>query len=138
VAEFEAAGDRLMVPNAVRRLGHLALRQGDHARAATWYGECLARSLDIGDRRGTLASLVALAGVVAMRGRLGDAVALLGAAEAQLDVHHVKLFPLDQAQYDRLVSELGQQLDGAAFAAAWAAGRAMTLAQATAAGMQIR
>jgi predicted ATPase len=137
VAEFEAAGDRLMLPNALRRLGHLALRQGDHARAATWYGECLARSLDIGDRRGTLASLVALAGVVAMRGRLAEAVGLLGAAEAQLEAHQVKLFPLDQAQYDRLVSELGRQLDGAAFAAAWAAGRAMTLAQATAAAMEI-
>jgi tetratricopeptide (TPR) repeat protein len=137
VAEFEATGDRLMVTNPLRRLGHLALRQGDHARAATWYRECLARSLDIGDQRGTLASLVALAGVVAMRGRLAEAVGLLGAAEAQLEAHQVKLFPLDQAQYDRLVSELGRQLDGAAFAAAWAAGRAMTLAQATAAAMEI-
>jgi hypothetical protein len=72
-----------------------------------------------------------------MRGRLAEAVGLLGAAEAQLEAHQVKLFPLDQAHYDRLVSELGRQLDGAVFAAAWAAGRAMTLAQATAAAMEI-
>ena len=39
--------------------------------------------------------------------------------------------------YDRLVSELGRQLDLAAFAAAWAAGRAMPLAQATAAATEI-
>jgi hypothetical protein len=57
--------------------------------------------------------------------------------EAQLEAHQVKLLPLDQAQCDRLVSELERQLGGAAFAAAWAAGRAMTLAQATAAATEI-
>jgi len=137
VAEFTAAGDRMMVTNPLRRLGHLALGRGDCARAAAWYRESLARSLDVDDVRGALASLVGVAGVAALGGRAADAVRLLGAAAAQLEAHQVKLFPLDQAHYDRLVADLRGQLDGAAFAAVWAAGRAMTLVQATAAVMEI-
>jgi tetratricopeptide (TPR) repeat protein len=136
VAEFEAARDRIMLPNPLRRLGHVALARGDHARAAGCYGESLARSLEVADLRGALASLVALAGTAAMRGRCADAVRLLGAAAAQLEAHQVKLFPLDQAHYDRFVADLRGRLDGATFASAWAAGRAMTLAKATAAAME--
>jgi predicted ATPase len=64
-------------------------------------------------------------------------VGLLGAGEAQLEAHQAKLFWLDQADDDRRVSELGRQLDGVPFAAASAAGRAMTLARATAAAMEV-
>ena len=72
-----------------------------------------------------------------MGGRPAEALSLLGAAEAQLEAHQVKLFPLDQAQYDRLVSKLRGQFDEPTFTSAWVAGRAMTLARATAAAMEI-
>jgi predicted ATPase/DNA-binding XRE family transcriptional regulator len=132
VALFKAVGDKNMLPNPLRRLGHLALRQSDHVRAAALYRESLTRSLDGADLRGTLACLVSLAGVAATRGQAADAVRLLGAAEALIASLQVKLFPLDQAHYDHVVSDLRTRLDEMTLQSAWAAGHAMTLEQATA------
>jgi tetratricopeptide (TPR) repeat protein len=132
VAQFDAAGDKIMVTNPLRRLGHLALHQGDHTRAAARYRESLARSLEVVDLRGILACLVSLAGVAATRGQASDAVRLFGAAQALLESRQVKLFPLDQAYYDHFVADLRTQLDDITFTAARAAGRTMTLEQATA------
>jgi hypothetical protein len=44
--------------------------------------------------------------------------------------------PVEQARYDNTIASLCAQLDAATFAAAWAAGQAMTLEQAIAEALQ--
>jgi hypothetical protein len=55
----------------------------------------------------------------------------LGAAETLLEESGAPLAPPERAAYERNLASVRARLDQAAFAAAWAAGRALTLAQAT-------
>ena len=65
-------------------------------------------------------------------GRPTDAAQLFGAAEALRELIGKPLTRAQQANHDRDVATVQQRLDPEAFAAAWAAGRAMTLEQAIA------
>jgi hypothetical protein len=58
------------------------------------------------------------------------AAQLLGAVEALREAIGSPLFPLERADYDRTSAAVRAQLDAATFAAAWEAGRAMSLEQA--------
>jgi hypothetical protein len=60
------------------------------------------------------------------------AARLFGAVEAPHETLVAPLVPLYREYYQRRVTAARAQLDEAAFAAAWAAGRALTLAQAIA------
>ena len=82
------------------------------------------------DKRGVADSLVGLAGVTGNTGQLEQAARLFGAAETLYEDSVVRLEYSDQIEYDRNVAIVRAQLDEATFAAAWAAGRAMTLEQA--------
>jgi hypothetical protein len=58
------------------------------------------------------------------------AVRLLGAAEALREAGGRELEPADRVKHDRYVARAKADLGAAAFAAAWAAGRALPLEQA--------
>jgi hypothetical protein len=79
------------------------------------------------DRGGIAASLEGLAAVNRAPGQPGRAVRLLGAAEALREWVGVPLPPTEQANYELLVAAIHAALGEEAFAAAWAAGRALSL-----------
>jgi non-specific serine/threonine protein kinase len=87
-------------------------------------------------RRGVLRCLEALAQVAYAQGQLERMARLFGAAEAQREVSHWRLPPADQADYAALPAARAA-LGEAAFAAAWAEGRAMALDQAIASAMDL-
>ena len=116
----------------LRQLGLLAVLRGDYERAGVFMRESLSLNIDVGDKRGIAACLVAVASLYAARGRLADAARLCGAAEALLDAIHTQIFPYDQEQNERNLAALCAQLGPAAFEAALAAGRLLTLEQAIA------
>lgn len=114
---------------------HLALL----ARALTACGEwpaayaCLGESLDIRQRLGNKANVAAclegLAAVAAAEGEVAVApwaVQLLGAADGLRDAVHTPIPPVEHAAYAATVQALRDRLPLADFAAAWAAGRALT------------
>jgi non-specific serine/threonine protein kinase len=125
-------GDQRGMAVSLINLGYVANHQGDYRQAAT----LLEHSLDLfqkhGGRRGMVDCIAALAGVAGGEGQLERAARLFGAAEALREAIHIgpaANYP-DRLEYDRYVAAVRAQLDEAAFAAAWAEGRAMTLEQA--------
>jgi hypothetical protein len=83
-----------------------------------------------------LPGLETLAALESIEGRHERAAQLFGAAEAERERRHDLWWPKDHAQLDRYVSVSRQQLGEAGFAAAWAEGRAMTIQQAIALGLE--
>jgi hypothetical protein len=118
------------VATILSNLGFVVQRQGNHERAATLFGESLAVCREWGFEDLMTGVLTGLAGVAVAQSQLDRAGRLLGAVEAWLVVNDVQLDPTDRADYDRIVNIAREQLDEPMFAAAWAAGRAMSLEQA--------
>ena len=120
-------GGKSAVASMLSGLGHVSLHQNHWQQAQALFAESLALHWELGDKEGIAACLAGLAGV-AERERQPERVArLLGAAEALLEASDIRLPTIIQAEYDRIVAAVRAQLDEAAFAAAWAEGRARDL-----------
>jgi predicted ATPase/DNA-binding SARP family transcriptional activator len=131
--------DRIASGLALHLLGRVARQQGNVARASMLLRESLRRRQD-GAINDILESLEGLAGLAVMEEHLHighpervlRAVRLLGAAAAARDVLGLPLSPGDRVAYECDVAAVRNQLDAAAWHAAWAEGRAMSLEQAVA------
>ncbi|HSH82550.1 MAG TPA: tetratricopeptide repeat protein, partial [Herpetosiphonaceae bacterium] len=136
LALFQAVHDVLGISMVLSNQGYLALQQGDLPRAAALLRESLQPRYERKDRGGAVAFLPGLAAVAAARGRTREAVRLFGAVEALLEQLGTSLERNERADYDRYVAAVRTQLDQAAFAAAWAEGRAMSYKQAVALALE--
>ena len=92
---------------------------------ATSFEDSLALYREVGNEDGIAYCLAGLAGVAGAEGQPERAARLLGAAEALLEASGTHLIAADRAEYDHNVATVRAQLDEAAFAAAWAEGRAL-------------
>ena len=119
-------------------LGSLAKRQGDAQEAMARLAESLVGFREIGQRIGIAACLESMAGVAGATGRPMRAVRLFGAAAAIRDRIGHPPYPEEQIEYARRWGEVRAQLDTETFAAAWAAGQAMTIEQAIAEALRVR
>jgi tetratricopeptide (TPR) repeat protein len=148
-------GDKAGIAWSLDNLGLVARCQADYGAARALYREGLALRRELGDRRGTAACLEGLAGAaLEMAGRGGDpgmgasgreersaavharrAARLLGAAHAIRQSLGASLSPHQQAELAKQLAQLRAALGKAAFSAAWEAGRAMSLEEATADGL---
>jgi hypothetical protein len=88
--------------------------------------------MDARDRFGPAMSLIYFAELAKVESKLETAAKLFAAVAAICTSAGITLFPIERATLDRSVAELRTRLPEAAFNAAWAAGQAMTLAQALA------
>jgi hypothetical protein len=77
-------------------------------------------------------ALAILAGSIDAPRPRASAARLLGASESALARIGALHQPSDKPEYDRIVAAVRARLDDAAFQAAWAQGREMTLQQAVA------
>jgi predicted ATPase len=110
--------------------GDIAREQADEVEALEYYRRCLNLWQD---RENMVNSALVLDSVARSLGRMGDparAVTLMAAAAAIRERANAKLAANEQAECDETARACQAALDDAAFAAAWAAGRALTLAQA--------
>jgi hypothetical protein len=118
----------------------VALNQSDERRAGSHLMESLTLLRELGYRWQTAHTLEVVAGLVAVYGqRQADAwpvglraARLFGAAEALREMLGVPPLSFQQDPYQRGVDAARAQFDEAAFAAAWAEGRAMPVEQAVA------
>jgi non-specific serine/threonine protein kinase len=117
-------------PTPLLRLGRVVFRQGNYERAAALFKESLVLRKERGDKDGVAACLDALAGVAVTQGRPERAARLFGAADVLRETIHTVVPQAQREEYDRNMATLRARLDETALAAAWAAGRAMTLEQA--------
>ncbi|HEX9441154.1 MAG TPA: tetratricopeptide repeat protein, partial [Roseiflexaceae bacterium] len=136
LVHFRAVGDLFGIAAALGSLGSIAAKQGDDRRAHVLLAESLALKHEVGGRLGVARTLMDFAGLVAAQGQqraeLERATRLYAAAEALEDSISFVYANVDGAAHQRTIAMLRTQLSEAAFAAAWAAGQAMTLEQAIA------
>ncbi len=135
-------GDKWGMGTVLGSLGWVALRQRDFNRMHAWLEESLRVRMEIGDQSGIAWCLEKLAEAAFLQGQTArspsrleafrQAARLFGAAAAQRAPVKSVIDPADQPEYDRNLAHLRATLDEAAFAAAWAEGRALTLEQAVA------
>jgi tetratricopeptide (TPR) repeat protein len=137
LALFQQLGIKDGIAWLLYTLGHVALFQGDYGRAVSRFVESLVLRREMGDKVRIAHCLAGLAGVVGAQGRSAPAVRLFGAAAALLDASGASLNPIGRAAYDRNVAAVHALMDEAAFEAAWAAGQALSLEQASAEALRV-
>ncbi|HEV7127416.1 MAG TPA: LuxR C-terminal-related transcriptional regulator [Ktedonobacterales bacterium] len=120
------------VPSLLHNLGWLALRGSAGRRALRLFRESLSLFRGQGDQRGMAECLAGLAGTLGALKQPDRAARLFGAAEAQLEALGTETSPVNAAEVARGLARVRDQLDGTAFAVAFAAGRELSLEQATA------
>jgi non-specific serine/threonine protein kinase len=116
-------------------LGIAADAGGDHARAEERYREALAPAWAYGDWRLISWMLDSLAIAAVGLGRPAQAARLFGVVEALDAAHGIPYFTSIAGPRERAEAAARAALGEVAFAAAWAAGRALPLAQAVAEAM---
>jgi predicted ATPase/class 3 adenylate cyclase len=126
--------DRQRIATSLVALGHGALRRGDALRAQLLFNESLGLARDAGDHLAMVLCLEGLAGVT-VEAQPERAVRLAGAAEVVRNQLGARLPETDREQMTRWLAAARRALGDRAYAAALAAGRAMTVEQALASAL---
>ena len=121
---------------ALINLAKVARAQGDYSGAAGLYRESLALRWAQGEKRHIAGCLRGLASVAAAARQYVRAARLYGAAEAAREAIGAPV-PRHHARSDQAVARVRAGLGEPAFAAAWAAGRALPLAEAVAEALAV-
>jgi tetratricopeptide (TPR) repeat protein len=134
---FQAFGDQHHgVPWAYHGLGQTALGLGRPDEAARYLAQGLALSQALSDQASIAWCLVGLGNVAVLDEESERAARLWGAAEQLRQVIGCRPPPAARATYERAMAVAQAQLGEDAFAAAWAAGQALTPEQAIAEALQ--
>jgi hypothetical protein len=115
-------------------MGKVALDQGDPGQAAL-FQQCIADYKE--SKWLSFSCLEGLAAVAMARGEGERAAGLWGAVEAARVATGVPVAAYEARDYNRWLAAARAQLDEATFAAAWAAGQAMSLEQAIAEAFRV-
>jgi DNA-binding NarL/FixJ family response regulator len=122
---YRRTGHRWGIGWALTTLAEDARERGEITRSIRYRQESLQQFWDHGDLWWVAEGLTELGTLLAAQGQEAAAARLLGAAEAQREALVMTLMPSLAPRYERAVAHLRQTLGEEAFAAAWAAGRAM-------------
>jgi tetratricopeptide (TPR) repeat protein len=133
---YQKLGDQHGEANVLSNLGEIASAQGDIGQARAYLTRSLLLFRTLNSRSGVAECLERLAGIATTQSEGMRAAQLLGAAETLRDTIGVHLSAADRPRYEQVVTVTRMQIDPATFAAAWAAGRALTLEQAIAYALQ--
>ena len=125
-------GDTRGIAMSLVNLAEVVRDQGDYGAARTLRAESLALYRELGDWQGLAYGLQGLAGASATAAQAARMARLGGAAEVLREAIGAPLSPAERADYERQLAADRAHLDEAAWAAAWAEGRAMPLEQAIA------
>jgi tetratricopeptide (TPR) repeat protein len=114
------------------KLGYVALQQGDKVRASTLFAQTQQRFHEAGDLVGVVYAVEGLASLAVAQGQPERAVELFAWADFMRTAIGDPRPPVEQDDVDQDFAVIRSQLDEATFAAACAAGQAMTLQEAIA------
>ena len=115
-------GDKWMEATLLGSLGWVALRLGDFAAMRKSLGDSLSLRTEIGDQGGTAWCLEKLAEAVVLEGQYQNAVKIFASAASLRSPIDSVIDPVDQPEYERILSNLRSKLDPKTFAACWAEG----------------
>lgn len=128
---MRAVGERRGLGIVLYRLACL-VEQSDPTRSAALHGEALSVRWEVGDRRGLAEGLEKMARLALSGGQASRAARFLGAAIVIRSLISSPLPAREQEAHDRLIEATQRALGRTAFDAAFAAGQAMSLAEAIA------
>jgi tetratricopeptide (TPR) repeat protein len=117
---------------SLNHLGHVAQLQRQYKRAVQLHEEGLALFRELGVNLGVAWCLAGLGSAAALDEAPERAARVWGAAERLRQAIGCRPAPAARATYERAMASARAQLGEEAFAAAWAAGRVLTLEQAVA------
>lgn len=124
------AGDVNFLAYSLRRLAQLDWQLGSYQKANALCGESLRLNQEVGDPRGTIASLAGFAAIAVARAEYERAAKLMAAVETQLASIGIRLLYVDKMEYDRNLTKVRVELEEKSLAKLWAQGRAFNLDQA--------
>jgi predicted ATPase/class 3 adenylate cyclase len=137
---FRDLGDQWGMGQLLNNLARVARDLGDWTWTVTLCTESLALFREVGDRHGVAWVLSNLAIVAQSRGAWASAARLFGVVDAlrvALGSSSLSLSPAERSIYDAAVAATRAGLGDEAFAAAWAAGRVLSLEQAIAEALAV-
>ena len=127
---FEDSGDSRGIAEVLLEMGRVAHTQGNSTRAIGLCRESLILSQKLDNKSYIAFCLTALAGATQAVGDTARAARFFGAAQRLLEFLDAVLGPSGSLEYSDDLAIARNQLGEAAFAKAWAAGRAMSIEQA--------
>jgi non-specific serine/threonine protein kinase len=136
LVEFGAVKSTFGKGIALAQLAKVARARGEFGRARALFAESLALRWEDGDKVGIAACLQGLGSVAVLTLQLERAARLFGAAEALREAIGAST-PRFHTRYDHAVAKIHAGLGDAAFAEAWAAGRASSLPDTVTAALQL-
>ncbi len=126
-------GDRVGNLWATAKLGYVILRRGNSLYARSLFEESLRGFKEVANLIGMVYALEGLASLAVLQERPEQAARLIARADMVRETHkHYARPPVEQADVDRELAAARAQLDESTFAAAQAAGRAMSMDEAIA------
>ncbi|MEW6402499.1 MAG: tetratricopeptide repeat protein [Chloroflexota bacterium] len=123
----QGGGDKWGTAACLGSLGWVALRRGDYRKMKTYLGESISVRTEIGDQGGIAWCLERLAEVDFLHGRFQPAARTYACAAALRTEIGSIIDPVDQPEYQRIISGLRAILGEKEFAAAWAEGESAAL-----------
>ena len=132
---FLTTGNTYGIGVVLTNLGRAARLKGDHARAAKLYTQSLVLRYEQGDKQSIASGLRGLALVAAATRQHARAARLWGAEEALREAIGAPP-PRHTARAQEAIAAVRRRLGEEGFATAWAAGRALSLADAVAEALQ--
>ena len=132
LAIWRELGNKAGIAMSLNNLGNVAYAQGDYTSARALHEESLGIKRELGDKAGIAKSLYNLGELAGVTHEPERAAQLFGAAEALRVLINTPITTQERAEYDGAVGAVKAQMDEAAFAAAWEAGRKMTMEEAVA------
>ena len=127
-----------LLPSILGGLGMTAADLGDYDRAIALMHEVLSLAVAKGNLGSVVDGIEELARVAAVTGQAEQAIRLFGAGEALRERLTFPLSPTEIAYAAPLMTKLRDALGADGFAAAWAAGRALTQDEALAEALALR
>ena len=121
---------KLFVVVMESELAHVARESGDLQGAKDAYRRLIWKWKDFGQNAAVAHQLECFAFIARQEGEAERAVRLLGAAEALREAIRVPMRSDERIEYEKERASLRDQMDAAAFTAAWAEGRDIDLEQA--------
>lgn len=127
LAVTQTLGNRWGIAASLLHLAETAFAQGAYAHAADRHRESLRIGRALGDKHLVAYNMEGLAAAVAAQGQTAHAARLYAAATTLREAIGAPLAPTERSGYEHAVAALRGVLGDDAFAAAWAAGQALSL-----------
>jgi hypothetical protein len=129
---FKTMGDRQYYLASRSQLAHMLRRHGHYLESLAIYREIIQLWYEMGHRPAVAHELECIAFIAGEQGQFRQAIILLGAAEIIRQESMSPMSAAEQAEHERMLTQLRSKVDQAMFDQFWSDGRSIAIEQAIA------